>query len=140
MVKYSRRAVEFSGLRDIVVRRVPIVTLDSGKRGPTVCITGCIHGNEPGGMDPENEAGAKSYDTKSIPGADLLCATWRDPDWDAQRSAVYYARVVENPSCRYDAWQCLALPEAERAAECADPRRAKTIQERAWSSPIWYER
>ena len=50
MVKYSRRAVEFSGLRDIVVRRVPIVTLDSGKRGPTVCITGCIHGNEPGGI------------------------------------------------------------------------------------------
>jgi predicted deacylase len=50
MVKYSRRAVEFSGLRDIVVRRVPIVTLDSGKPGPTVCVTGCIHGNEPGGI------------------------------------------------------------------------------------------
>jgi predicted deacylase len=50
MVKYTRRAVEISGLRDIIVRRVPIVTLDSGKRGPTVCITGCIHGNEPGGI------------------------------------------------------------------------------------------
>jgi predicted deacylase len=37
-------------MRDIIQRRVPVVTLDSRKPGPTVCITGCIHGNEPGGI------------------------------------------------------------------------------------------
>ena len=72
------------------------------------------------------------------PGADSLCSTWRDPDWDPARRAVYYARVVENPSCRYTAWQCLDFPPSERPADCDDPARPKIIQERAWSSPIWY--
>jgi hypothetical protein len=51
---------------------------------------------------------------------------------------VYYARVVENPSCRWHVWECSALPEAERPAGCADPEVPRTIQERAWTSPIWY--
>ncbi len=71
-------------------------------------------------------------------GADALCAVWSDPAFDAERAAVYYARVVENPSCRWSTWQCLALPEAERPDGCRDPRVPKTIQERAWTSPIWY--
>jgi len=72
------------------------------------------------------------------PGFDALCATWRDPDWDPDRRAVYYARVLENPSCRYTTWQCLGLPVDDRPQACDDPRRPKTVQERAWSSPIWY--
>ena len=72
------------------------------------------------------------------PGADSLCSTWRDPDWDPARRAVYYARVVENPSCRYTAWQCLAIAPDERPADCDDPAQTKIVQERAWSSPIWY--
>ena len=71
-------------------------------------------------------------------GADSLCTVWNDPEFDAAQSAVYYARVVENPSCRWNAWQCLALPEDERPAACSDPSIPKTIQERAWTSPIWY--
>jgi hypothetical protein len=71
-------------------------------------------------------------------GHDTLCSVWSDPDFDPSRRAVYYARVVENPSCRYSAWQCLALPESTRPADCADARVPKTIQERAWTSPIWY--
>jgi hypothetical protein len=67
-----------------------------------------------------------------------LCAVWRDPDFDLTRSAVYYARVVENPSCRYNAWQCLELTGNDRPADCDDPAIAKVIQERAWTSPIWY--
>jgi hypothetical protein len=67
-----------------------------------------------------------------------LCAVWQDPEFDANTRAVYYQRAVENPSCRYSAWQCLSLPEDERPADCANPQVAPVIQERAWSSPIWY--
>lgn len=72
-------------------------------------------------------------------GADSLCAVWTDPDFDPNRMAAYYVRAVENPSCRWSWRTCLALPEAERPAGCTDPKIAKEIQERAWTSPIWYE-
>jgi hypothetical protein len=70
-------------------------------------------------------------------GAESLCAVWSDPDFDPAQSAVYYARVVENPSCRQTGWSC--LPGEGRPAWCDMPGLQKTIQERAWTSPIWYE-
>ncbi|MBJ21889.1 MAG: DUF3604 domain-containing protein [bacterium] len=72
-------------------------------------------------------------------GHNSLCRVWTDPDFDAARNAVYYARVLENPSCRWSAIQCLEEGETERNASCADPSVPKTIQERLWTSPIWYE-
>jgi len=71
-------------------------------------------------------------------GAETLCATWTDPDFDPDRPTVYYARVVENPSCRWTTRRCLSLPPEERPDGCTDPRVPRTIQERAWTSPIWY--
>jgi hypothetical protein len=71
-------------------------------------------------------------------GAASLCAVWRDPEFDASQRAVYYARVLEAPSCRWSALQCLSLPAAERPATCSDPAVPKVVQERAWTSPIWY--
>ncbi len=71
-------------------------------------------------------------------GATQLCRVWRDPDFDSERRAVYYARVVENPSCRYSAWQCRAFPTGEAPEGCADPVMAEIQQERAWTSPVWY--
>jgi hypothetical protein len=67
-----------------------------------------------------------------------LCEVWQDPEFDAGRRAIYYLRAVENPSCRYSAWQCLSLSEEERPPDCAKPQMGPHIQERAWSSPIWY--
>ena len=71
-------------------------------------------------------------------GAMALCAVWTDPGFDPSRSAVYYARVLENPSCHWNAWQCAALPEPDRPSQCADPNIPWTIQKRVWTSPIWY--
>ncbi|MGI9293735.1 MAG: DUF3604 domain-containing protein, partial [Pseudomonadales bacterium] len=71
-------------------------------------------------------------------GHEQLCTVWRDPEFNADQAAVYYMRAVENPSCRYSTWQCLALPESERPADCDNAQVPKTLHERAWTSPIWY--
>ena len=92
--------------------------------------------------DVAGEIGEASVDLETCaptgPGHASLCGLWRDPDFDSSLQAFYYARVVENPSCRYSAWQCLSLPEEQRPRACTDARVPQTIQERAWSSPIWY--
>jgi hypothetical protein len=71
-------------------------------------------------------------------GHDSLCGVWQDPRFDPARGAAYYARVVENPSCRWSWWECIRLPELERPMACSDPSIPRVIQERAWTSPIWY--
>jgi hypothetical protein len=73
------------------------------------------------------------------PGASSLCTVWHDPDFDPASSAVYYLRVLENPSCRWSQHECIGLPEGERPGSCEDPAIPKLIQERLWSSPIWYD-
>ena len=66
-------------------------------------------------------------------GSHSACATWTDPDFDAEEPAFWYARALEMPSPRWSAVQC------ERAGRCADYPAAKSmIRERAWASPIWY--
>jgi hypothetical protein len=72
-------------------------------------------------------------------GADLLCSVWTDPDFDPALPAAYYLRAVENPTCRWSTWVCNALPPDQQAAlSCGALGVPRTIQERAWSSPVWY--
>ena len=65
-------------------------------------------------------------------GADELRAVWEDPNFDPDLKAFYYVRVLENPTCRWSTWDALKSGEKPRAD------LPSTIQERAWSSPIWY--
>ena len=65
-------------------------------------------------------------------GAAELRTMWRDPTFNARQHAFYYVRVLENPSCRWSTWDAL------RARVPPRPDLQKTIQERAWSSPIWF--
>ena len=57
---------------------------------------------------------------------------WTDPDFSAQQPAFYYVRVLQIPTPRNGLLDSLALQLDE------PPRGPKTIQERAYSSPIWY--
>ena len=81
--------------------------------------------------------------TPQGPGRDALCATWRDPAFDPQAHAAYYARVIENPTCRWTTYKCNDLQvdcsDADAPRACCDGSIPKTIQERAWSSPIFYQ-
>lgn len=75
-----------------------------------------------------------------------LCAVWRDSQFDASQAAYYYSRVVENPSCRWSQRLCLAAgvdcdapgSVPEDFANCCSAAHRPTVQERAWTSPIWY--
>jgi hypothetical protein len=57
---------------------------------------------------------------------------WVDPEFAPAQNAFYYARVLENPTCRWSTW------DAIRAKVEPNPKLAKTIQERAYTSPIWF--
>jgi len=129
--------------------------------------------------DPNNGADVElATCTPRGPGAPLLCAQWTDPAFDPAQHALYYARVLENPSCRWNQMYCNArgvdctVPMGTCSSEneaingrgcnanqecgdggvCIPPVRytefeyqqccgdivPKTVQQRAWSSPIWY--
>jgi hypothetical protein len=93
-----------------------------------------------------------------------LCGVWSDPAFDPTESALYYARVLENPTCRWSTWMCVrqsvdcsqldsatgALPGAAAGYEgcCvitqsggaySGTNRFDVIEERAWTSPVWYQ-
>jgi hypothetical protein len=65
-------------------------------------------------------------------GATELAGVWQDPEFDPQAYATYYARVLEIPTPRWSTIWAVKnnLP--------LNDRMGNTIQERAWTSPIWY--
>ena len=109
-----------------------------------------------------NAANGASVDpttcTPTGSGAAELCAVWEDPNFDPSERAFYYARVLENPVCRWSTLVCKQNGVDPFAADCAaqaaaapaafadcclaagnaDPFLSPTVQERAWTSPIWY--
>jgi hypothetical protein len=92
-----------------------------------------------------------------------LCGVWSDPQFDPTQHALYYARAFENPSCRWNTWMCLRAQVdcstldpttgtlsgatagyegccviTQQGAVYSGKNRFDTIQERAWTSPVWY--
>ena len=69
--------------------------------------------------------------TNSI-GAPELITVWKDPDFDPKLRAFYYARVLEIPTPRWTAY------DAKRFGVKPLPGTTMKLQERAYTSPIWY--
>ena len=76
-----------------------------------------------------------------------LCTVWRDDQFSPLEQAYYYSRVVENPTCRWSQRICAA-----NGVDCGNPKTVgdglegccaadhqPVVQERAWSSPVWYK-
>lgn len=111
--------------------------VEDGKGVEKVFDVACSDGNRPDPKThrcPDNGAGVNVstcvYSVNS--GNTILTAVWSDPEFDANQTAFYYLRVIENPTCRWSTWDSI-----RNGMELPDTVAA-TIQERAWSSPIWY--
>ena len=125
-------------LHSAPLQRVQIVKgwVAGGEAHEQVFDVACSDGLEP---DPDTYRCADNGATVDLGdcsisqdvGAAELSTVWMDPDFDASRRSVYYVRVLENPVCRWSTWDAL------RAGVERRPDLPATIQERAFSSPIW---
>jgi hypothetical protein len=73
----------------------------------------------------------KATYSNSIGSVELM-GSWTDPEFDPKRPALYYVRVLKIPTPRWTTYDAVNnnLPLL--------PDVPATIQERAWTSPIWY--
>ena len=130
-------------LRDVKrapLDRVQIIkgwTEMSGKPHEEIYDAVCSDGRKPSlktNLCEESKASVNldNCQISSNSGANELKAVWEDPNFNPDLKAFYYVRVLENPTCRWSTWD--ALKSGEKPREDLP----STIQERAWSSPIWY--
>ncbi|MEK9527751.1 MAG: DUF3604 domain-containing protein, partial [Gammaproteobacteria bacterium] len=108
---------------------------EQGETHETVIDVACAGGAEvdPGtNRCPHNGATVDLSDCSINPetGAGTLTTVWTDPDFNPDHRSFYYARVIENPTCRWSTWDAIREGYEPR------PGLARTLQERAWSSPI----
>jgi len=124
----------------VPLRRIQVVKgwIDGGQSKEAIYDVVCSDGLKPDAAThrcPSNGATASLTDCSVTPdkGAAELKTVWRDPDFDARQPAFYYLRVFENPSCRWSTYDSLRLGRP------VPPAPAPIQEERAWSSPIWYD-
>jgi hypothetical protein len=113
------------------------------------------------GPDPSSDC---TINTAGRP--ETLCAVWTDGNFDPAEDAYYYARVLEQPTCRWNTHRCVAqgvdcsllqptdgtfsvgsgnagyegcCDITDSLGSFAGTKRFDVVRERAWTSPIWYE-
>jgi hypothetical protein len=121
------------------LQRVQVIkgSVEGGEAREQVFDVACSDGAEPDAAThrcPDNGATVDlaTCAASTGSGAAELVALWTDPSFEPGERAFYYVRVLENPTCRWSTW------DAIRAGVAPNPELQPTIQERAWSSPIWY--
>ena len=113
------------------------IDVNSGRPKEKVFDIACSDGLEPDPTTnrcPDNGAKVNINDcsiTNNV-GASELKTLWKDPEFVPEDKSFYYVRVLENPTCRWSTW------DAIKAGHKPREDLHETIQERAWSSPIWY--
>ena len=122
------------------LQRLQIVKgwLEDGESRERVIDVACSDGLTPdpeSGRCPDNGAKVDLADcsVSDDKGDDEIRTVWTDPDFDAAQRSYYYVRVLENPSCHWSTWDAVRLGVEPNGVQ------APTLQERAWSSPIWVE-
>jgi hypothetical protein len=83
--------------------------------------------------DVGNTVDVKTARYTNTIGATQLATVWRDPDFKPDQLAFYYVRVLEIPTPRHSLYEAVAL-----GIPVSETKEPASIQERAWSSPIWY--
>jgi hypothetical protein len=122
------------------LRRVQMVKgwIEDGKTMEQVYDIACSDGFEPDPItnrcaDNGAQVNLKTCAASSNKGDAEIMVKWKDPAFDSKQASFYYTRVLENPSCRWSTYDAIRLgiePISNVAA---------TMQERAWSSAIWYK-
>jgi hypothetical protein len=79
-----------------------------------------------------NTVDIKNASYSNTIGATELKKVWQDPDFDPKLNAFYYARVIQIPTPRWSTY------DAKKLGVPPPSTVPPTIQERAWTSPIWY--
>ena len=122
------------------LQRLQIVKgwVEDGKAKEMVFDVACSDGLSPDEKShrcPSNGANVNLQDcsVSRDNGSVSLMTFWKDPYFKTTQHAFYYVRVLENPSCRWSTW------DAIRLGITPNPDLPATHQERAWSSPIWYQ-
>ena len=74
------------------------------------------------------------------------CATWKDPSFDPTEYSLYYVRAIQVPTWRWSHWSCITLKQNNPntwqtlVPDCAPGGSLDVaIDERAWTSPIYFE-
>ena len=130
-----------SDMNSAPLQRIQIIKgwidMNSGRPKEKVFDVACSDGLEPDPITnrcPDNGARVNINDCSitSNVGSSELKTVWKDPEFKVDDKAFYYVRVLENPTCRWSTWDAIKSGFKPREG------LHETIQERAWSSPIWY--
>jgi hypothetical protein len=79
-----------------------------------------------------NTVDVKNASYTNTIGATELKKVWKDPDFDPTLNAFYYARVIQIPTPRWSTY------DAKKLGVAPPTTVPSSIQERTWTSPIWY--